>query len=127
LKAKALAAVGVRGRIADVARDLDRLGVSLQRQLARDGHIVARAADLARLEAQLRKALGVEELRALQVSCEVGILYLDAADPGGAAQDAVAEACVEVGEGALEGSRHVGDGKADGGVNGVGAPGAGRQ
>ena len=47
-------------------------------------------------------ALGVEELRALEVGRQVGVLDLDAADLGRPAQDAVAEASLEVGERAMK-------------------------
>src|SRR3954470_11565467 len=57
LEAEALAAIGVGGRIADMALDLDRLGVPLEGQLAGDGQVVARTADVLRLEAELRKTL----------------------------------------------------------------------
>jgi hypothetical protein len=76
--------------------------VALQGQLAGDGQVVARTADVLGLEAELREALGVEEVRALEVGFQVGVLDLDAADVGRPSQNAVAEASLEVGERALE-------------------------
>jgi hypothetical protein len=108
-----------------VAVDLDRLRVALQRELAGDRQVVARTADVLRLEAELREALGVEEVWALEVSFQVGVLDLDAADLGRPSQDAIAEASVELGESALERARQIGNGEPDRGVNAVDAPGAG--
>src|SRR3954447_15204216 len=113
LEPEALAAVGVGSRIVDVTDDLDRLGVALQRQLAGHREVVAGAADLARLEAQLREALRVEELGALQVRRQVRVLHLDAADLRCPAQRSVSQASAELRERALKASGHVGNPKSD--------------
>ena len=52
------------------------------RDVAGDGQALAGHLDLAGLEAQLRVALRVEELRGLQVRGQVLVLDVDAGDPG---------------------------------------------
>ena len=87
-----------------------------------DHEVVTGAVDLPRHEAEPGKPLGVEELRALQMRLEVRVLDLNARDLGRSAQDAVAQARVEVRERALERAGHVGDAEADGRMNLVDAP-----
>src|SRR3954471_21167729 len=125
LQAEALAAERIRERVRDDAGDLDGLGVALDRDLAVDRQLVAVAADVLRLEGQLRMALGVEEVGRLQMGLEVRVLDLDARDLRGALQGAVDHGRVEVRERAGERARHVVDGKADVRVDLVDGPGAG--
>ena len=95
LQAEALATILVGHRIGDRARDLDGLGVALDRDLAVDPELVAVALDRVGLEGQLGMALGVEELRALQMGLEVRVLDLDRCDLGGSPQRAIGDAGVE--------------------------------
>ena len=66
---------------------------------------VAVDADLGRRERDAREALGVEEVGREQVALEVLVLHGDAGDVGAAAQLALVERGVEVGQAALE-ERH---------------------
>src|SRR3954454_13553306 len=122
LQAEAGAAVRVVDRVRDDAGDLDGLGVALDRDLAVDRDLVAVTVDRLRSERQLRVALGVEEVRALEVRLEVRVLDLNACDLRGALQDTVADLCVEVGKGAGKGAGHVVDGERDIGVDLVDGP-----
>src|SRR3954447_15186935 len=126
LQAEAGAAVRVVDRVGDDAGDLDGLGVALDRDLAVDLDLVAVTGDRLRSERQLRVALAVEEVRALEVRLEVRVLDLNACDLRGALQDTVGDLCVEVGEGAGKGAGHVVDSERDVGVDLVDGPGAGR-
>jgi hypothetical protein len=56
--------------------------VTLQGQLAGDRDVVAGAADVPRLEAELRMALCVEELGALEAGRQIRVVDLHARDLG---------------------------------------------
>src|ERR1019366_1768475 len=124
LDPEALTAVGVVDRLGDHADDLDGLGVALDRDLAVDLQLIAVAADVLGRECDLGVALGVEEVRRLEMRLEVGVLDLHARDLRGAAQHAVTHLGVEVRERARKGARQVVDGKGDVGVNLVCGPGS---
>src|SRR4051812_28965677 len=125
LEAEAGAAKRIVERVGDDAGDLDGLGVALDRDLAVDLELVAVALDALGLEAELRVALGIEEVRRLQMALEVRVLDLHAGDLRGALQDTVGRRSVEVGERAGERPGHVVDRKADVRVDLVDGPGAG--
>ena len=94
----------------DLAVDLDRVAVALERAG----------------EADDRVALGVEELGGEQVRLEVLVLGLDALDARRTGELAVGERGVEVGDLAAEGRDRVGDLEGDAGVDGVRLERAGR-
>src|SRR5829696_2946126 len=126
LHAEALTAEGICDRIADGAAELHRLRMPLQRELAVDRHLVARALDLVRAKRQRRMALGVEELGALQVRLEVRVLHLHARDVSRALERPVAKLGREGRKGSLEGPGHVLHAEPDLGVHGVRGPGSDR-
>src|SRR5438128_11638781 len=78
-EAEPLAPVGIRQRLGRAAGQLDRLRHALDRDLAANRQLVA-GLDLARGEAELRVAPGVEEGGPLQVRSQVLVLYVDARD-----------------------------------------------
>src|SRR3954454_12494181 len=109
----------------------DLLGVALDRQVALDGEGVAVTRELERRERDLGVALGVEEVRRLQVAGQVLVLDddrvgVDRAVEVGRAVLAHREARVEVLEAAAEGrDDHVLDRESGGGVDAVVLVGAG--
>src|SRR4051812_6466320 len=125
LDGDALVAVEVLRRAGDRALGGDRLGDAAHGQLTRDGQLLAVLLELGGDEGDLRVALGVEEVRALEVALELIDRDRDGVDLGGAAQDAVGEARVELVERAAEGGdAGVLDGEGRLGVDGVQVPGA---
>src|SRR4051812_31013461 len=125
LQAEAGAAERIVESVDDRADDLDRLAVTLDRDLAVDLQVVAIAIDRLRLEGQLGAALGVEEVGRLEVLFEVLVLDLDRRDLRGALEDTVGHRRIEVRERAGESAGHVVDRKADVGVNLVRRPSSG--
>src|SRR5207253_10951530 len=91
--------------------------------------LVARAADVRRLEGELRMALGVEEVGRLQMGVQVLVLDVDARDPGRAGQAwTVAvrhQGGLDVPEVSAEGPDQVADLEADRRMDRIESPGAG--
>src|SRR3954451_9181568 len=77
LQTQAGAAERIVERLREDTLDLDGLGVALDRDLAVDLDLVTVDVDRLRREGQLRVALGVEEVRRLQVLLEVRVLDLN--------------------------------------------------
>src|SRR4051812_19490327 len=119
----AILAVEVLRRAGDRAGRVERLGDAAQRELA--GH--AAGADVGGAEADLRVALGVEEVRALEVAGELVDGDVDARNLDRAGEDPVLERGVDLLEGTTE-RRDAGVLDREGGlaVDRVEGPGAGR-
>ena len=118
---------GIRRRADDRPRDRDGLGHAAKRELAVDRDVVAVALDRLRGEAQLGEPLGVEEVGRLEVADELRLVEADARDLGAALELAVDQLRVELLEVAADRARAaVVDREADGRVNRIEAPGAGR-
>src|SRR5690242_17792969 len=112
LQPVACAAVWVGDRLGDGAPQLHRLGVSLDGDVTLDRQLASAALDRSRYERELGVALGVEEVRRLEVCFEVRILDLDGCDLCRSPEYAVGDAHVEVRERTGEGACHVLDRKA---------------
>src|SRR4051794_31542475 len=104
---------------------MQRLRDALDRDLAVELDVVAVDPDVGGLERNVRVALGIEEVRRLQMRCQVLVLYLDRADRNRAGELAVLELRVDLFEAAAEGGHEVLDAEVGAGVNGGEVPGAG--
>src|SRR5712691_10300869 len=125
LEAEALAAERVDLRcVGDRALEPDRPGRPLDRELALTLDLVAvELAELGGLELDLRIALGVEEVRRLQVPVELLVLHVDARDLRRALEARAGERGGEVPEAAAEVvDARVGDLERDVRVDRVGVP-----
>src|SRR5579859_168195 len=122
----------MRERVADRAFELDGNGHALQSQLAADRDVLARAADLGRLEPEERSPLGVKEVRREEVRGQVLVQHVDAvraglADEGCGSVLGDVELGLERRERAAEDPARVADLEADVGVDRILAPGTGRE
>src|SRR4051794_1857873 len=80
LDGDAVLAVEVLRRAGDRPDGLDRLGHAAHGEVALDDELLAVLAQLGRAEGDLGEALGVEEVRALQVALELIDGHVDAGD-----------------------------------------------
>src|SRR5207247_7527844 len=97
----ALAVGIVRPGRRDRPGQLDGLRDATDRDVAADGDLLSGALDLTRLERQLGMALGVEEVRGLEVNRKVLVLDVEAGDAG-RAREALRQLRIYVCELALE-------------------------
>jgi hypothetical protein len=127
LETEPVVPVRIGDRAGDGAAKLDGPRLALQGQPAGNDDPVAVDTDLVGLEAQLRMALGIEEVRREQVPRQRLVVSRDALDARGSGEPTVGDRRVEVLEAAAKRRHaHVANGEDDRRVNRVGRPGAGR-